>query len=914
MRRLLFVFLVIPLFLLAKGEEKICRIGFSQCTEKDAWRQAMITEMENNLLLNSNLELIIKGANDNSALQIQQIKELIAADIDVLVVSPNETKPLSAIISEVYKSGIPVIVVDRKIESKDYTQYIGADNYDIGRQAGLYAVSLLGEEGNVMEVWGLPGSSPAMERHNGFVSVLKEYPNIQITSSTTGQWNSEIARTAVKPFLDSKVDIDLVFAHNDFMALGAYDAFCDAKILLVPPILGVDGLFGKQGGIQAVTDGKLAATFLYPSGGNEIMASVLALMKGETLPKELSLPTVAIDRNNAEAINSQMGQIIELGSRIKQARTVLEEQEMLYESQGFRLRLLAFVLLGIFIIIVGVAIAYHRLRQQKGEIDKQNAELQHISALLEEATQTKLRFFTNISHEFRTPITLLIGPLEDLLASKQHTAADLKIFRLMHRNAKRLLRLVNQLMDLRTLDNNKMKLRANQYDIVKFVRHITESFEPLAQQHDIDFEFDSEFEAFPLWFDRDKLDKSIFNLLSNAFKFTPDGGGISVQLKHVKYSFDADEVSALNIAVTDTGVGMSAAHAAYVFDRFYKTSEGSQGALGSGIGLALTKELVELHQGQITVSSVKDKGTTFDIYLKQGDKHIDSEVQLLEDDGYTQPSFQIDSGLSSTPVVDVQTSIDVEKPLLLIVEDNDDVRDFVRSGLEPHYRIMEAENGKLALDKIEEQEPDLIISDVMMPEMDGIELLKHIKNTRETCHIPVVILSARNASEHKLQGLSEGADSYIPKPFNSEHLRIRVQKLIESRQKLRSYYQQSIELPVQEEGNTISILDKKFLREARKAIEDNMTNTQFGVEELSQACYISRVHLYRKIKHLTGLSATEFMRHIKLKKAAAMLIDSGKSSSEVAFECGFSSPSYFAKRFKEHFKVSPTEYVASRRK
>lgn len=912
MRKALILFLFIPLFLFAKTEkESTYTIGFSQCTQADAWRQAMLREIKNSLLQNPNVELIVKGAAANSDVQVAQIRELQIQGIDLLVVSPNESKPLTAIISEVYKSGIPVIIVDRKINTDDYTQYIGADNFSIGEEAGRYAANLLKGKGCIMEVWGLPGSSPAMERHSGFAAVISQYPDIYITTSTTGEWTYDLSKTAVAPFIDAKAEIDLVFAHNDFMALGAYDVFIKKEVDVMPFILGVDGLYGKGAGIDAVINDKIDATFLYPSGGNHVVESALAILNGASVAKEITLPTVAIDNKNAAALNAQMEQIVDLGERIISARKVLEDQEALYQSQGFRLKILFFIFLFVLLLIVGVGVAYRRLSVQKEKIDKQHKELQRISTLLEEATQAKLRFFTNISHEFRTPITLIIGPLEDFISAAKYSASDQKVFNLMHRNAKRLLRLVNQLMDLRKIDNDKMKLLATKHNVVSFVREIIESFEPLASQHDIDFSFDSQNEKELLWFDRDKMDKSVFNLLSNAFKFTAIGGSIDVRLRSVQYDFEDGEASAIKISVSDTGVGMSDEDVKFVFDRFYQASGGSQGSSrGSGIGLSLTKELITLHKGAIEVKSEKGKGTTFSIYLRKGDVHINKQQQMLEDDGYSQPKVQIATSTIMPKSIDEETSASVELPLLLIVEDNDDVRQFVRSGLEKLYRIQEAENGRVALEKIEFEEPDLVISDVMMPEMDGLQLLKHLKSHRETCHIPVILLTALTSAEQKLVGLSEGADSYIPKPFNSEHLRVRVQKLIENRQRLRTYYQQTIEIPAQEH-ESINVLDKKFLKDARIAIEANITDSSFGVEELSQVCYISRVHLYRKIKQLTGLSATEFIRHIKLKKAASMLLDSGKSTSEIAFECGFSSPSYFAKRFKEVFKMSPKEYVAS---
>ena len=914
MKSLILLFLFFPISLFSKSPKENIEytIGFSQCTAHDAWRKAMLKEVENSLLLQKNVKLIVRDANGNSDAQVEQIKELMELGIDLLVVSPNESKPLTPIISEIYENGLPVIVVDRNITTQSYTQYIGADNYQIGFEAGQYAALLLDGSGSVMEIWGLPGSSPAMQRHNGFVAAIKKHPSIKIIASTTGEWEYSNAKAAVKLFIDSQAEVDLVFAQNDFMALGAYEEFIKTRdVDQMPYILGVDGLYGDNGGIQAVIDDKLAATFLYPVGGEEIVKSAMKILNGDSVKKAIILPTVTIDEKNAVAIKAQMKQVVDLGDRIEKARQVFEEQEAMYRSQGFRLRILLFSFLGVCLLIVGGVISYNRLRKQKEEIGRKNTELERLSKMVEDATQAKLRFFTNISHEFRTPITLLLGPLEDLLVSNKYPASEKKTFQLMHRNAKRLLRMVNQLMDLRKIDNEKMKLRVNQYDLVSFVKEIKESYVALAEEHNIDFSCECEQEHIMLWFDRDKLDKSIFNLLSNAFKFTPDGGLIEIRIGLLDFPFEEGRIPAVKIVVKDTGVGMTDEHLRSIFDRFYTASGGSQGQYrGSGIGLSLTKELVELHKGRILVESTPGKGTSFTIVLRQGDQHIDKHTQLVADDGYAQPLRQIDTTTASETEIEEEKDNRVDKPLILVVEDSDDVRGFVKSGLINEYRVIEAGNGAEALERIDDEEPDLIITDVMMPVMDGLELLRYIKTHKETCHIPVVVLSARTSAEQKLQGLSEGADSYIPKPFNSEHLSVRIKQLIEGRKMLRQYYQQSIEVPAKNNDSGITSIDKKFLRDARKAIEDNITNTQYGVEELSKDCYISRVHLYRKIKQLTGLSASQFIRHIKLKKAASMLVETGKSSAEVAYECGFSSPSYFAKRFKELFKLSPSEYTS----
>jgi DNA-binding response OmpR family regulator/two-component sensor histidine kinase len=460
-----------------------------------------------------------------------------------------------------------------------------------------------------------------------------------------------------------------------------------------------------------------------------------------------------------------------------------------------------------------------------------------------------------------------------------------------------------------------MKLQAAEYNVVAFLKEIHESFVEHANKKNIDFQIQSKEDKIMLWFDWDKLDKVIFNLLANAFKFTPAGGKITIEIKKEKpvVKFISDEE--VQIQIKDSGRGISKEHLSLIFDRFYQV-EKSQDFQGTGLGLSLSKGFIKLHHGKIKVESETGKGTTFFIRLPLGNLHLNKDEMIdsqtfqfsnLHHERQISNEIHFNPEFSKAQETELKISEKDEKPVILIVEDQKDVREYIKESLGESYVIFEAENGLKGLLQVEEEEPDLIISDIMMPEMDGLEMTRKLKSELKTCHIPIILLTAKASQEQKLEGLEEGADSYIPKPFNQRHLQVRVKKLLELRQKLQETYRGK--LVIDEEENPISRMDKKFLSKISKIVEEQLDKEELSVEELSEMIGLSRVHLYRKVKKLTGLSVSEFVRSIKLRLSLDLIKNSGKSISEIAYEVGFSSPSYFTKCFKEQFGISPTEFA-----
>ncbi|WP_163322746.1 hybrid sensor histidine kinase/response regulator transcription factor [Draconibacterium mangrovi] len=920
---ILFLFVLLFSFFSLSSKEKY-KIGFSQCTTGDDWRKSMHREMMIELAFFPDFELVIKDANDNSDQQINDIRQLLEEKIDLLIVSPNESEPITPIVEEVYNSGIPVIVIDRQIASEAYTAYVGANNYLIGKEAGDYAVKLLNGKGKIVEITGLQGSSPAINRHNGFMEVISQYPDIELVASESGKWNYSDSKTVMQNFLDQKLDFDLVFSHNDRIARAAYEVIA-ANNISDKFILGIDGLLGDDGGIEDVIDGKIDATFLYPTGGAEAIQLADKILNKQPFERINILETVVIDNNNAKILKLQYEAVDDLQGKIENQKSVLENQIARFKSQRSFLIVVLVLLAAIVILVIQTFRAYQnkraaneKLEHQKLEIEKRNREIikqrdqiLEVSEKLEEATQTKLRFFTNMSHEFRTPLTLIIGPLEDMIESTDIPERFKKQVSMMHQNSLRLLHMINQLMDFRKIENNKMQLQAASYDIVGFLKEIVMPFYDLAEKKHISLVFEAEKNHLNAWFDMNKLDKVIFNLLSNAIKFTPVNGTIRITLKVIKPLTQKIWDEEVEIKISDNGNGIPTDQIEHIFDRFFQ-AESSHGFMGTGLGLSLSKEFVDLHHGEIEVKSNIGEGTTFTIHLPLGNTHLSASEKIETPVNDTKKKqIQRNNEIHINPVLNTgEKNIEInfeEKPTLLLVEDENDVREYIKDSLQDHYHILEAENGKLALEIIRDDEPDLIVSDIMMPEMDGLELTRTLKTDLKTCHIPVILLTAKASQEQKFEGLEEGADSYIPKPFNSRHLQIRVKKLLELRKKMQERYKG--QLLIAEDDKDLSRLDRKFLNKISQIVEEHRDKEEFSVEELSQMLGLSRVHVYRKIKKLTGMSVSEFVRSVKLKLSLNLIKNSGKTMAEIAYEVGFSSPSYFTKCFKDQFGMSPSEYA-----
>lgn len=552
----------------------------------------------------------------------------------------------------------------------------------------------------------------------------------------------------------------------------------------------------------------------------------------------------------------------------------------------------AYLLYAAGLVVVLFLARYRMLKREREKFHLQ--QIENEVAKNEEINNMKFRFFTNVSHELRTPLTLIISPLEGML---KETTDELQSTRLqlMYRNAQRLLHLVNQLLDFRKGEMSTHQLSLSEGDIISYVHSVCNSFLLMADKKHIQFSFFSGIDTFSMAFDADKVGKIVMNLLSNAFKFTPEGGRVTVMIEHVTGTPDT-----LEIKIADTGIGISDVDKEHIFDRFYQADhKGVEETTGNGIGLSLVRDFVTLHEGEVKVFDNIGTGSVFVIQFPV--KHVETQVQLPEE-----------TGMSVGDEEDREMKEEVREetgrkdfPLLLVVDDNEDFRIFMRYSLELQYRVKLAVNGNEAWEMMQEELPDLVISDVMMPQMDGNELCRLIKQDKRIAHIPVILLTARQNTEAKLEGLQTGADDYVTKPFNMTILVLRIRKLIE----LSRYHRvtQGMIDPAPSEI-VITSLDEKLIEKAIKYVEDNMSRTELSVEELSRELGMSRVHLYKKLLQITGKTPIEFIRVIRLKRAAQLLRESQLHVSEVAFEVGFNNPKYFSRYFKDEFGVLPSVY------
>jgi len=551
---------------------------------------------------------------------------------------------------------------------------------------------------------------------------------------------------------------------------------------------------------------------------------------------------------------------------------------------------------------------------------KSDLKLEHLELTkMQEMERLKSNFFANISHEFRTPLTLILSPLEDMYDGS--FKGDFKNqYRTMIRNAERLLRLINQLLDLSKLESGNMKVETSRLDLIDFLKPIFSSFDSYASKKQLRYSFDYSEEPLMVYFDPDKLEKVITNLLSNAFKFTNSGEiRLSVKILNQNEELSTGGKSPANcieISVADSGIGIPQDSLNYIFDHFYQVAHRihpTEGA-GTGIGLSLAKELVELHKGKITLESQEGVGSTFKVLLPIGKEHlketeiVDKELKPLNKE-LPINSFETAPATGTEALTAEQKSGEWDFPVVLLVEDNNEMRSYLKERLRKNYYVIEAKNGLEGLKIGTEKMPDLIISDVLMPKMNGVDMCRSFKANVQTSHIPIILLTAQADLENKIKGLEIGADDYVSKPFNANELEIRARNLIKSREMLRERFAHSNKLVLEPKEITITPLDEVFMQKVLESIEKNMSDPEYRVEDLGKDVAMSRMPLYRKIKALTGQTAVEFVRTIRLKRAAQLLKQQQLTVSEVTYDVGFNDLQYFRTCFKKQFGVSPSEYA-----
>ena len=867
----------------SSGKQKRHVIGLSQCMLDDAWREAMINDMRIEASNYDDVEIIIKDAQNNNETQIQQIRDLIRQKVDVLIISPYQSEPITAVAEEAYRAGIPTIITDRKVNTDQYTSFVGANNYEIGLAAGNYAAHYLPPNAIILEIWGLTQTSPAQERHKGFVDALREREDLSFRK-IEGQWLVDTARMELRK-LEHPEQIDFVYAHNDMMAIAAREYFMawDSIRGRDLRIIGVDAVAGA--GLEAVEDGRINASFLYPTGGEQVIRTAMRIIQGEPVDKFIPLRTAPVDHQSARTLLLQADQLQKYKQRIKAQRSRIDGLSDRFYFLRNSLGVISLLMIGFIALSIYAFYINRKMRQANRKLISLNAEMKEVTA-------QKLQFFTNVSHEVRTPLTLILAPLDRLIVSLRESpyASDLG---LIQKNANRLLRVINQILDFRKVEGKQEKLAVREIDLVPFVGEIKSYFDSMASVRAISYTFTSSIKQCTLWIDPDLLEKVFFNLLSNAFKFTPEGGSVRIEL--------TEEGGRVFIRVIDTGSGIRPANLPHLFDRFYTEDR----SMGTGIGLHLVKEYIDMHGGETRVESEPGQRTTFTVCLRKGKAHFE-DSDLME----TPVSHQ---AYEASRLDDSETKEMLSKTYpytILITEDDDEVRGFLERELSLHFKIRTVANGKDALRVLEEEEISLVVSDVMMPEMNGFELCRTIKSQLPFSHISVILLTALTDERQRIFGITGGADDYIQKPFHTDYVKIKIIHLLQERQKLRERLLEKLRdnKLLLSEPEKVESIDDTFLRKFAEQIEAVYADPEYNVEKLSETLGLSRGHLHRKIKELTGTAPVEFLRTYRLNKATQLLRQNAYTVSEVAYRTGFSSPAYFSKCFKAVYGVTPTEY------
>lgn len=696
-------------------------IGVSQCSE-DIWRDKLNDELQTGTYFHDGVELRFASADDSDEKQIEQIHQFIKDGINLLIVAPNQVATVSPAIDKAFDQGIPVIVFDRKTNSQKFTAYIGADNFEMGRLMGEYIATRLNGKGRVMEIMGLKGSSPAIERHKGFSEALAGYPGITLVASLQGDWTEESAVKAIKDYQGDLSQIDFVFGQNDRMALGASKALNNATT----KYCGIDGLPGEGNGIACVRDSILDASYIYPTHGDEVLQLAMNILEGKPYQKDNPLMAALVTKDNANVLLMQNEEMVRQGNYLNQLH---ERSDAYLKLLGYQQIVLVLAIAFIFLLLVLIIIIY-RYYIQKARIQEERTQME----------REQLDFYTQVSHELRTPLTLIEGPLEQLSQTKEvkEAGAETKgLFAILRRNTQQLTQLINKMLNVQATGSID-DLTASQQETV----HVEKAAEP-----------------------------------ETASQENPE-----------------------------------------------------------------------------------------------------------------------------------------ETATVLIVDDNADIRVYLRSILQDKYQINEAADGQQGLALANEIVPDLIVSDVMMPVMNGLEFCQRVKNGTATSHIPVILLTARALSHHQIEGYESGADAYITKPFSAEVLMARIGNLLKSRHQLKDLFGKvagtegtdSVETPAEE----LIPQNKKedaFVTKFRDFVEKNLADSDLNVETIGAELGLSRVQLYRKVKALTGQSPVELLRTARLQKGRELLQTTDKNVSEVAYEVGFTAPSYFTKCFKDEFGISPSD-------
>ena len=916
---LLTVFYVLSLLACSRKPE-VFTIGVSQCSV-DAWREAANNEIGQEALFYNNLNLVFKSVRDDSQQQIADIEQFIEDGVDLLIISPNESSALSPVVEKAYDAGIPVVLYDRKVDSDKYTAFIGGDNRQIGSIAGSYTLSIIDGRKRIALIRGTRGSTADTERYEGFVSVLdqQKISGAAIAVEAYANFTREDARKAMGEILSKTREedpYDLVFAFNDEMAAGVYDAYVEAG-MKKPFIMGIDALLAADGTgtIPYILDGMIDASFIYPTGGNAVISLAHRILMGEPFERENILSTEMVNRTNVRVYQTQVNQLAEKQRRAEELNSRIQAYNQRYERQQQMMYLiLAFaMILGMVLILLAFTMRTRnrlviRLNEQNAQILKQVESLEaqkkqliDLSEQLEETTQAKLNFFTNISHEFKTPLSLISGPIDDLIANKQMPANAEVPLDILKRNSSKLTRLITELLDFRTLESGNLAVNYSMGNLDTFLREILKMFADVIRRRNLHFEYEVDDSGYEIPFDPIKMEKVFTNLLSNAFNHVDKEGTIRIRLSSTPIESGRD----INLSVFNSGSYIPPENIEKIFQRFY-TLDAEQ--KGTGIGLALVTSLVDALGGVIQVDSEQATGTTFTV-------KIPLEKDLLTDARFNTKTYVPEFAklkLATMGEEDVASGILDEmareegKPTVLVIEDNVDMRYYIRTILSSDYHVLLAKDGNIGTSKAFKLLPDIVLCDIMMPDMDGYEVCRQLKGNPSTKDIPIILLTACSLDEQRARGYESGAEAFMQKPFNVTTLKVRMRQLLQRKEQISSEIQG--DWLIGRKAGTLSSAAATMLNRFREYVEEHIMEN-ISLDEIAQHLGYSKSKLYRELKDVTEYSPIDLVNLVRLHKAVDLMTREQQNITEAAFNTGFSSPSYFSRTFLKYYYMRPKDYI-----
>ena len=859
-------------------------IAVSQCSGGE-WRETMNNEMKREVLFNDDFDinLNITDACDNVQKQIEDLRKLAATRPDVLLVAPAVADSLADVISEIHDSGIPVIVFDRDVPGASYTAFIGADNTEIGRQAARYARANINGHIYALEITGDMNSTPAQQRAEGFRTMADSLPDFTIVGSYDAMWRAETSQIITDSVLRLHPEINMIFGHNDptaELAAAAADSLGMRGHILVT---GVDG--APSFGLRMLEGGRIDASILYPTLGHETMnLAIDAALNKDISPRYNIKDLPAIDKSNVVLYLTHYRTLLNETGKIVDIKNTFDKVYQQHNIQS------ALLWAAIAIVLLLSALLIYIWRSYK--------ERKLLHARLEAATKAKVAFFTNVSHDLRTPLTMIGTAIDRIGEHASLDASDSSLLRLARKNSRILTRLINQILDFNKYENEQLTLRLSNTDIHEFIEEMKQIFSSAITSRGIVFKVDN---AIPYGMhsaiDVEKTERILFNILSNAMKFTPPNGSITLSASICE--------SDIRFSINDTGRGMTDDELSGLFERFRHSRESNYN--GSGIGMSIAKAFVDLQGGTIQASSKLGTGTQiiFSLPVRSADTATGTGDDAIRLDR--------DSAEEELNDIDMQTATepDCNESMILVVDDNPDIRALLTNILGNEYRVLRASSGTQGIKMASRYIPDAIICDIMMPDIDGLEVCRRLKNETATSHIPVIMLTACSNDRKRIESYNSGADAYLNKPFDKDTLTALIASILENRQRAQKSRIGALSASVPPGKTTDDALapntdvDNEFYRRLLEVLEPNIGNSALSIDDLSELMHMDRTQLYRKIKATTNCAPSELVRMIRLKKARHLLPTTEMPVKDIAAATGFASHAYFTKCFRMFFGETP---------